>query len=323
MKTLIILLIIVGGTNAAYAQVLDSLAPPNSDTVEVMPNWKLKATYGLNGTQSSFVNWSAGGRNNISILGNIDASAKYEKKKVKWDTDLGLALGGLQYIGKGETEGVQKTDDRIDVSTSFGYKMKEHWYVSILAGFKTQFIDGYNYPNDSSRVSKFMAPGYVNVALGIDYSPTENFSIFISPLAPKFTFVQDRTLADAGAFGVEPAIFDEITGNLKIAGEKFRSEIGAYIKIKYDQDLAENISLKSKVELFSNYVDRPENIDVNAEILLNFKVNSWLSTSLVLNLIYDHDIDILDSNGGFGPRTQFKSVLGLGVSYTMKNYKKS
>ena len=78
--------------------------------------------------------------------------------------------------------------------------------------------------------------------------------------------------------------------------------------------------MKSTLELFSNYLKNPENIDVNADVLFTFKVNKWFSASLNWTVIYDHDINIKGNDGGFGPRTQFKSVLGLGVSYTMKNY---
>jgi hypothetical protein len=152
-----------------------------------------------------------------------------------------------------------------------------------------------------------MAPGYVNLSLGIDYTPNDNFSAFLSPLASKMTFVNDPMLSAAGSFGVT-------------AGETFRGEFGAYFKMKYNKELFTNIEMKSKLELFSNYIENPQNIDVNAEILFSFKVNNWFSASLLWNLIYDDDIDIRDSNGNVGPRTQFKSVLGLGVSYTMKNF---
>ena len=287
----------------------------------VVPYWHLKSTFGLNGTQSSFVNWNAGGRNNISLLGYIEASAHYVKNEIKWETDLGIALGGLQYIDKDAKEGLQKTDDRIDLSTSLGYKMREHWYASVITGFKTQFLDGFNYPNDSVRISTFMAPGYLNSALGVDYSPSENLTVFLSPFASKMTFVRDQTLADAGSFGVQGAEYDVTTGDVITAGKMFRSEVGAYFKFKYDNTIAKNIEMKSKLELFSNYLNHPENIDVNAELIFNFKVNNWFSASLNWNLLYDNDINILDSKGGYGPRTQFKSVIGLGVSYTMKNIK--
>lgn len=313
MKKLILSLVVLATMNTAFAQDADS-------TVAEPSNWKLQATYGLNGTQSSFVNWAAGGRNNISVLGYIEASAKYSKDRINWDTDLGLSLGGMMYLGKGNSDALQKTDDRIDFATKVGYKLKEHWYLSALAGFKSQFMDGFTYPNDSIRVSKFMAPGYVNISLGIDYVPNDNFSLFISPLSAKLTFVQDQVLSNAGAFGVTGAEYDLTTGDVITSGKRFRGEFGAYLKAQYTQTIAKNIELKSKLELFSNYLHNPQNIDVNAEIIMNFKVNSWFSASVNWLLIYDDDIDIRDNSGNVGPRTQFKSVIGLGVAYTMKNF---
>lgn len=291
-------------------------------TADTLPSpWKLKSTFGLNGTQSSFVNWSAGGRNNISLLGHIEAGASYEKNNWKWDNDLGLALGGLKYIDKGNTDGLQKTDDKIDLSSSIGHRLKKSWYLSLISGFKTQFLDGFTYPNDSVRVSGFMIPAYVNISLGVDFSPGENFTVFLSPVSSKITIVQSQILANAGAYGVDAATYDVTTGEVLSLGKKYRYELGAYFKVKYNATLAKNIEMKSKLELFSNYLDHPENIDVNAEVIFNFKVNSWFSASLNWNLIYDNDINIRDSKGNVGPRTQFKSVIGLGIAYTLKNFK--
>jgi len=305
-----------------YAQI-DSTqnASQNLPSIDTLPKkWKLKAIYGLNGTQTSFVNWNAGGRNNVSLLGSISASANYEKNTFKWTNDLSLALGGLQYIEKGSKEGLQKTDDRIDIASNIGYKLKDHYYFSFIGGFKTQMLDGFTYPNDSVRVSTFLAPGYVSAALGIDYIKSDNFSIFSSPFAMKMTIVNDQTLANAGSFGVTGATYDGL-GNILTQGERLRGEFGAYIKMKYNFTIAKNIDLKSKLELFSNYLNNPQNIDVNAEALFNFKVNEWFSASLQWTLIYDDDIDIRDADGNVGPRTQFKSVLGIGIAYKMMNYK--
>lgn len=280
-------------------------AQEDADTLP--SDWKLKALYGINGTQSSFVNWNAGGRNNISLIGYIAGSARYEKKNLKWDNDLGAALGGMQYLDNAAGNGLQKTDDRLELATNLGYRLKQHYYMSMLGSFRTQFMDGFN-DNALPRTSTFMAPGWANLSLGIDYSPNDNFSVFLSPLASKMTFVNDQVLSDAGEFGVDP-------------GKRFRGEFGAYFKMKYDKEIAKNIEMKSRLELFSNYLNNPQNIDVNAEVMFTFKVNSWFSASLLWNLLYDDDIDITDKNGNVGPRTQFKSVLGLGVSYTMKNFK--
>lgn len=316
MKSILILISFVS-VFVSFSQVGDSLIKKDS----IVPKfWKLKAIYGLNGSQSSFVNWNAGGRNNVSLLGTISASATYTKNNVKWTNDFALALGGMQYIEKGTTETLQKTDDKIDIASNLGMKIKNHVYISFIGGFKTQLLNGFSYPNDSIRISTFMAPGYVSAALGIDYIKSDNFSVFTSPFASKMTFVNDQLLANAGAFGVEKATFDGL-GNVLTAGKRFRGEFGAYLKIKFNKTVAKNIDLKSKFELFSNYVNHPQNLDVNAEALFTFKVNSWFSASLHWSVIYDDDINIRDANGQVGPRTQFKSVLGIGISYKMKNFK--
>lgn len=283
-------------------------------------NWTLQVIYGLKGTQSSFVNWNAGGQDNISILGSINSSAKYLKGDFKWDSDLALSLGGIDYLGPASPKGLAKTDDKIDFATNAGHRLKKDWYYSLLGSFKTQFMDGFANPDDTERASKFMVPGYVTLALGLDYTPNKNFSFFISPLASKMTFVQDRSFADAGAFGVEAAYIND--DGVYVAGKKFRGEFGAYMRLKYDKELVKNIFMKSKLELFSNYIDRPQNIDVNADVIFDFKVNKWFSAQLNWTLIYDHDINFRGVKNGvsfYGPRTQFKSVLGVGLTHTMKN----
>lgn len=303
-----------------FAQVpADSLAKPEPK------KWRLKAIYGLNGTQTQFVNWNAGGRNNVSALGFINTQANYKFKKIKWDNEFNISLGGLQYLDENQTEEnimFQKTDDRLEYSSNVGYAIRKDLNFSFISSFRTQMLDGFNFPNDSTRASTFMAPGYLNLGLGFDYTPDKNLTVFLSPAAVKMTFVLDDVLANQGAFGVDPATYAP-QGGLLTPGKQFRLELGAYAKINYNKNLAENIDVKTKLELFSNYLENPQNIDVNAEVLWSFKVNNWFQASLQWNLIYDDDIRITDADGNTGPRTQFKSVLGLGISYTMKNYKET
>ena len=289
------------------------------DSSEPKKSWALKSIFGVNGTQTSFVNWAAGGRNNVSALGFIEATANYQKNALKWQNDFKFALGGLRYIDStGKKDGLQKTDDKIDLSSTFGYEFKKTWFYTVTAGFKTQSLNGFSFPNDSVRISTFMAPAYVNLSIGIEYAPKEYFNMYISPLAGKMTIVNDEVLANAGAFGVDKAVLDA-NGSVLTAGKRIRNEFGAYFRVKFQKEIMKNIEMKTRVELFSNYLHNPGNIDVNAENIFAFKVNKWFSASLQWNLQYDDDIAIRDSKGNTGPRTQFKSVLGLGISYTLAN----
>lgn len=310
-----VFIVLLSVSTAFYAQIdtasRDSSEPPKS--------WALKSIFGVNGTQTSFVNWAAGGRNNVSALGFIEVTANYQKNALKWQNEGKFALGGLIYLdSSGRKEGLQKTDDRIDLASTFGYEFKKTWFYTITAGFKTQSLNGFSFPNDSVRISTFMAPAYFNISLGIEYAPKETFNMYLSPLAGKMTIVNDEVLANAGAFGVEKAVLDT-DGSVLTAGKRIRNEFGAYFRVKFQKEIMKNIEMKTRVELFSNYLNNPENIDVNAENIFAFKVNKWFSASLQWNLQYDDDIAIRDSKGNTGPRTQFKSVLGLGISYTLTN----
>jgi hypothetical protein len=292
------------------------------DSVTVAPkNWRIQNVFGLNATQSAFVNWSAGGRNNVSALAFINSNFDYKKNSHKWLNEVRLALGGVKYF---DQAGLQKTDDQIMVSSNYGYKIVEKWYFSVLGDFRTQFMDGFVFPNDSIPQSRFMAPGYGLLALGVNYTPNKDFTLLMSPATGKFTFVNDERLANAGAFGVTPAELDGL-GNVIRKGSRFRPELGAYIKATYRKEIMKNILLQSRLELFSNYLEKPQNIDVNAEVILNFKVNSWFSATLQFNLIYDDDVKlpVKDAAGNtyMAPRTQFKQVLGLGIQYRITNFK--
>jgi len=290
-----------------YAQHLDSVQIDSTGLDSLKSSdWQLKSLHSLNGTQSSFVNWNAGGRNNISLNASIRASANFNREIWNWSNDLSLAFGGIKYLDDSEVFMYQKTDDKIDLSSKLGVRISKKYLISLNTGFKTQFADGFTYPNDSIAVSKFMAPGYMNLALGTDYVKDADFSVFGSPFAAKTTFVMDDSLSQIGSFGVDK-------------GERIRHEFGAFLKLKWNAELMKNIEMKSKLELFSNYLNNPQNIDVNAELVFVFRVNSLFSATAQWNLIYDDDIQIRDSDGNVGPRTQFKSVLGIGISYKLEN----
>ncbi len=280
--------------------------------------WKKGGDAGLNFSQSSFTNWAAGGENALSLTAFTNVFANYKKGENTWDNSLSLAYGMIQ---TGNTA-LRKNEDKIDFTSKYGrYAFAKHWYYSALVTAKTQFADGYNFPNDSNAISRFAAPAYATAALGLDYKTTDNsFTLFIAPATLKTTIVNDQSLADKGAYGVEAAERDSL-GYVTKLGKKVRYEAGGYLRAQFKKDIAKNVNLATKLELFSNYLDRPQNIDVNWELLLNMKINKFLSCNLATQMIYDNDIPVpveRNENGvkvmGTGPRLQFKEVLSLGLS---------
>jgi hypothetical protein len=226
--------------------------------------------------------------------------ADFKKESLIWNNTLDLGYGLMK---QGE-DGVIKTDDKIDLLSKAGLKAAEHWYYAGLLNFKTQMMPGYNYPNDSVEISRFLAPAYLLGALGMDYKPGENFSLFLAPLTAKITFVNDQALADAGAYGVDP-------------GKKSRLEFGGYIRAAYKVDITENIAFQTKADFFSNYLNNPEKIDVNWETLLMMKVGRFITVSFATHLIYDYDVKFDTTGDGEGDtdKVQFKQLIGVGLSY--------
>jgi hypothetical protein len=286
LKTLILLSFAFSGVIAQEAQ----------DT----SYWKVSGQVSVNISQVSFSNWIGGGKNSVSGVGLFDYNAIYQKEKIQWNNTLKTGYGLLK---EGEDQ-VVKTDDKLELNSKLGVQMKnEHLLYSSYVNFLTQFANGYKYPNTTDKISTFFAPAYLTLATGFDYQPSENFSLFFTPVSGKFTFVTDEELSAAGAFGVEP-------------GKKARAEMGAIVKSEFKTPVVKNVDLATSLTLFSNYFNNPQNIDVNWDIALNMKINDFLSANLLTNLIYDHDILIpIDDDGNTGRRVQLKQLFGVGLSY--------
>ena len=274
-----------------------------ADTVRY---WQNSGVLSLNMAQSSFTNWAAGGQNSVALNGLLSLGANYKKDKSAWDNALTIGYGKM--VQQGSDLGWVKTDDRIDFQSKYGRQGSGKWFYSALMSFKTQMTPGYNYPNTEDKISDLLAPAYLLFSLGMDYKPTPEFSLFLSPLTSKNTFVNDDLLSAAGAFGVEP-------------GKKFRAELGAYLNAAYKKDeILKNVNFLTKLDLFSNYLNNPQNIDVSWEMLIVLKVNEFISATVNTHLLYDDDILIKvdEGSGGeaiMGKRTQFKEVIGVGLTY--------
>jgi hypothetical protein len=270
--------------------------------------WTKGGVFQLNFSQVQLVNWAAGGYSSMSGLAQVNAFANKRKGRWAWDNSIIMAYGALNEEGKR----ARKTDDRFEINSRLGYELDgSKWYGSALFQFRSQFLYGYDKDIDSLKISNLMSPGYVLFGLGFDYKEGDKFSVYLSPLMTKTTFVTDQTLyynnPDLTLYGVK-------------AGENQVFQLGAYANIFYTTPLAENITFLTRLDLFSNYLDNPQNIDVNWETLWTFKVNNWFAATINTLLIYDDEIDITqkqdDGTVKVGPNTQFKQTLSLGL--TMK-----
>ena len=286
------------------AKAKEAVAAIKTDTVKP---WYVDGMASLVFNQAAFSNWSAGGQNSLGLNTFLNLIANYKKGKHSWGNTFDLGYG-FNIQGKMKDAKTSKSNDKIEITSAYGYSISKDnkWLLTVLINFRTQFSAGYNYPDDSTVISNFMAPGYLLGGLGITYAPVKWFYLFMSPASGRFTFVLDKKLSDTGAFGVDK-------------GKKMHAEFGPYIRADLNKDLSKTINLATTVEFFTDYIETFGNIDVNWSLLLTMKVNKWLAASIATQLIYDDDIKIKTApTGEPGPRTQFKELFGIGLTYKFK-----
>ncbi len=315
MKNIITFIIILNCLSlATYGQVTEAETKLKTQTKDTLEGWKKGGIVGITIAQTSLTNWAAGGQSSYAVNGVFSTFFNYKKGKNAWDNSLDLGYG---ILNQEDAKYTKKTDDKIDLLSKYGREAKKSFYYAILLNFKTQMTTGYNYPNDSTRVkiSNLLAPAYLIGAVGMDYKPNSHLSVFAAPATSKFIFVNDTMLSNAGAFGVDK-------------GKTVKSEFGGYVRIIYTKndfkgEFMKNVSFTSKLDLFSNYGENPQNIVVNWETLIALKVNKYINININTHLIYDDKVKIgKDSNDDgviteneIKPRIQFKELLGIGVSF--------
>ncbi|KDN56751.1 DUF3078 domain-containing protein [Flavobacterium seoulense] len=280
-------------------------------------HWKGKNILGFDISEIAFVNWSAGGTSSISGLLKGDFNRTYERKYTKWVNELSVRYG----MNKQDGIELRKTDDAFRFDSTFGYRKnpESNWYHSGKLNFNSQLTNGYKYPNKDTPISRLFAPAYMFLGTGAEYSTkAKNHVFYASPLTYKATFVWDQELANKGSFGVEKAVLDA-DGNILQKGKRSKNEVGILITDRYKKEIAKNVIFVSNVSLYSDYINKFGNVDVDCDLALNLVVNQYVKANIGTRIIYDDDIkNKIEVNGKQvteGPKTQLKQVLGVGLTY--------
>ena len=297
----------------AFSQTKIITALPDSTTY-----WKKENKVGFDISEIAFVNWSAGGVNSVSGLLSGKFTRLYEHKNTKWNNELLFKYG----VNKQDGNGVQKTDDAVHLNSTFGFRNDtiSKWYYSAKFNFNTQFTNGYAYPNKDKAISKLFAPAYVFLGGGAEYVNKEaKLTLYISPLTFKTTFVLDQRLANEGAFGVTKAVYDS-SGNILSEGRKTRTEMGFLFTCNHKDEIFRNIYMENRLVLYSDYINKFGNIDVDWQLQLDLVVNEYVKATIGTHLIYDDDIKAKENIDGVqvtvGPKVQLKQILGVGLAYS-------
>ena len=269
--------------------------------------WEKTGSLGFTFANVGLSNWAGGGESSVSLGTIFNANATKKTQFSTWKNQIDFALGGAK-LGD---QDFRKTDDAIILMSQYKRKIDEKFGYSISGILRTQLLEGNNFTADplnpgeeiSEKISNFMAPGYLSINLGMDYTPNDVLTVSFAPAAGKFTFVMDDELSAAGAYGVDP-------------GDKFRAEFGANVLTTLKVKLMENITFQSNLNFFTAY-DTFGNVDTNWETLLVMKINKWFNATFGTQLIYDDDILIRQEDGSLSREIQFKHVLNLGANFKL------
>jgi len=283
---------------AGYAQTTTQAAPP--DTTHV---WTIHGQNTLLINQSSFSNWAAGGQNSLAANIVLDYDFNYKRDKWNWDNKVILGYG----LSKQNGLGWRKNDDRAILNSLLGYQAAKYWLYTFYANFQTQFSNGYTYDDANHRtlISAPFAPAYLTFGPGFAYKRSDNFRINFSPAAIRLTFVSNDSLSNIGSYGVTP-------------GSKSLFEFGASVDAYYKFNLAQNITFENILKLYSNYLDKPQNVYMDYAGNIFMKVNKLVTVNVGVELISDPEAKIpVLSNGvtEYYSLLQVKEIFGVGLTY--------
>ena len=335
MKKILLLSIALTAGLGAYAQddvrkaAADAAAAiaeaPQEEAPQPKPvYWTKSLMTNLNFAQTLLRDWAAGGSNNYTMTAYLDANANYAKDKMIWNNRLQVDYGFLYSADKPI---LQKVKDRIYFESKWGYETPiQHLSYSANFDFKTQIDNNYTYGTPSvtdptvadwkaarTLKSGLFSPAYASLGLGLLWTPKPWFSLNVAPVTGGFVIVDNPALRKA--YGME----------LEADGVTYKSsrfELGAQVKADANFTINDNLKYSTQLVLFSNYLKNPQNIRVNWDNKVFWKMAKFFTMTFATNLIYDDTVLITNDDHHAGFRTtQFKEFFEIGFSYTISSKK--
>lgn len=283
---------------ASWASFAQENAPKDT-------TWDTGGDFALSLSQVGLSNWAGGGEGSLTLTSNLHLFANMTRTNSTWENDLQVGYG---VIREGDRENpFKKNNDLIIFISRYNQRLSDQWSVSGLLDFRSQLANGFKYTfvdsigqEVATKTSSFLAPGYLVAAVGITYVYKDLFKANLAPITGKFTFVMDDELAAAGTYGVDP-------------GQNVRSQFGYSLSLNFTKKFTDDIEFRTNWLFFSDYQGL-DNLDINGEAFLRFKINKWLSSNINTQLIWDRDIDIAKDDGTVGPAVQLRNVLNIGLA---------
>ena len=280
-------------------------------TIYVKPNyWRYTAETSFVLNQAFLSNWVKGGESNISSVADITVNANYlnNPKKFLWYNQGRLKHG---FVWSNE-KGIRRNADLLEFSSKLNHKAFGKFDFSSTALFKTQLAKGYSYPKDKDPVlvARILSPATFTMGMGLDYKPNKVTSFNLAPLSYKLTYVADTVLIDQKKYGI-------------LADRKARHEPGASFQVNHKFSPVKDVTITNKVQLFTNYINKPQNVDIDWELIATMSLNWFTDVRLNTHFIFDDDTRTVQYDSTGNPilgedglprktaRIQFKEIIGF------------
>jgi hypothetical protein len=284
-----------------------------ADTSKKGP-WKFGGSIAINLNQQNSANWvGANERYALNVGMSADLYGNFVKGNNTWNNTLKMSYAWIN----SESQGARKTSDFLDLFTKYGRDISKNgkMFIATIGNLRTQFTNGYEYNLDPRRrTSGFFAPATLLVTPGLEWRPIKEFSLFASPLAARWVIVSNDPFSYSFPNGIRPDGTQEDPISSFYGVDPFRkvsSQFGSFVSANFKKEVMKNITYTTRLDLYSDYLNQPENIDIFWTNILVFKVNKWIALQYQWNMAYDHDFVPKDATG---PKTQFLGNFGIGVA---------
>lgn len=306
MKKLLILTILSIAPLAIMAQ--------EETAKDTIPNgWTRAGNISLLFNQAAFnAEWTGGGTSNYAGNLSLSYDFNYKHDKISWNNRL---IGEYGITKNKDDKYARKTNDRLELNSILGQQIKEsNWYKSLFLNVKTQFAKGYEFNGDlnpedpgyRTETTHFLSPANIQFGPGLLWKKNNNLYVNVSPATAKFILVdKDFTRVNTAI----PGALDAYNENKYFgvdANESSRFEFGASLSAYAKVNLMANISAENILNLYSNYLEDPQNVDVDYTLNIVMKVNKYISSNITFQAIYDDN-----AVQGF----QIREALGVGLTY--------
>jgi hypothetical protein len=271
------------------------------DSIKIK-GWQKSGLTSLIVNQTAFSNWISGGENSIAATLSVDYNINYYNNGWSWDTKI---IGSFGINKNSDSKFFKKIDDRIEINSLIGKKFIEKFSFSSFLNFKTQFAKGFKYSNASEdieireEITRFLSPAYLQIGIGVYWKQDNSLWINMAPITGRL-ILASRKFTDNLDNG------EEYFGIPK--GEISRFELGASLSAFYKFEVIENIQLEQRINLYSDYLGKAGNIDVDYTITAFMKINDYLSTNLIIQCLYDDNAI---------KRVQLREVFGLAINLNL------